>query len=162
MKIRKLETTDYPAVSNIYLEGIATGQATFELSAPCWEDWDKNHCKHSRIVLVLENRVAGWAAVTPVSSRCVYAGVGEVSIYIGSQFRGQGLGKILLSALIEETEANGIWTLQAGIFPENISSISLHEKLGFRQIGHREKIGQMNGTWRDTVLMERRSRKVGV
>ena len=152
----------WDAVKAIYLQGIATKQATFQTEAPSWEDWDKGHLPHLRYVLFIEDVVAGWAALSPVSERCVYAGVAEVSIYIHEDFRGRGIGKLLLQKLIEESEKHGIWTLQSGIFPENLSSIALHEKLGFRKVGFREKIGKMDGVWRDTVLMERRSKTTGI
>lgn len=152
----------WDAVRSIYVEGIQTGNATFQQSAPGWEEWNKDHLAHSRIVALVDNEVAGWAALTPVSGRCVYAGVGEVSVYVAEKFRGQKIGNALLQELIKQSESNNIWTLQAGIFPENKSSIKVHEANGFRTVGYREKIGQMNGVWRDTVLMERRSYVVGV
>lgn len=152
----------YPGIAAIYLQGLATGNASFQQSAPGWEDWDKSHLPHSRIVVMVNDRVAGWAALTAVSSRCVYAGVAEVSVYVGNEYRGKGLGKILLNELIKESEANNLWTLQSGIFPENTASIRLHEACGFRKIGYREKIGNMNGTWRDNIIMERRSKVVGI
>ena len=151
----------WPAVKAIYEDGLATGNASFQTSAPGWEEWDAAHLKHSRVVLLQEGRVKGWAALTPVSNRCVYAGVAEVSIYIEAASRGRGIGKALLQALIAESEKNGLWTLQAGIFPENFPSVKLHEKCGFRQVGVREKIGKMGDGWRDTVLLERRSQTVG-
>lgn len=149
------------AVRLIYEEGIKTGNATFQQSAPDWEEWNSSHLAHSRIVTMVDNEVAGWAALTPVSGRCVYAGVGEVSVYVAEKFRGQKIGDALLKELIKQSEENNIWTLQAGIFPENKSSIKIHEANGFRTVGYRERIGQMNGIWRDTVLMERRSTIVG-
>ena len=152
----------WPAVRKIYEEGIQTGNATFQQEAPGWEEWNTSHLSHSRIVAVIGDEIAGWAALTPVSGRCVYAGVGEVSVYVGAKFRGQKLGSALLEELIKQSEANNTWTLQAGIFPENQGSIRIHEANGFRTVGYREKIGQMNGIWRDTVLMERRSNVVGV
>lgn len=152
----------WPAVKAIYESGLATGNATFQTSAPSWEEWDSSHLKHSRLVAIHNGQVTGWAALTPVSGRCVYAGVAEVSVYIDSHSRGQGIGEQLLKALITDSEKNGIWTLQAGIFPENIPSIRIHERTGFRQVGFREKIGQMNGIWRDTVLLERRSKTVAI
>lgn len=155
-------TSDWNSVKQIYEEGIATGNATFQESAPEWQEWDKSHLQHSRIIAKENEIILGWAALTPVSGRCVYAGVAEVSVYISNQARGKGLGKILLQKLIEESEINNIWTLQAGIFPENISSLKIHEHCGFSVLGVREKIGKMNGIWRDTVLLERRSEKVGV
>jgi phosphinothricin acetyltransferase len=157
-----LEQKHWPIVKKIYEEGIATGNATFQLSAPEWDEWNNNHLTHSRIIAKEDETVLGWAALTPVSGRCVYAGVAEVSVYVSDQARGRGFGNLLLEKLIEESEANNIWTLQAGIFPENMASISLHKKFGFRIIGRRERIGKMNGTWRDTMLLERRSKKVGI
>lgn len=151
----------WPAVKDIYEEGIRTGNATFQQSAPEWEEWNGSHVPHSRIVAWIANEIAGWAALTPVSGRCVYAGVGEVSVYVAEKFRGQKIGNALLQELIKQSESNNIWTLQAGIFPENKSSIKIHEANGFRTVGYREKIGQMNGVWRDTVLLERRSNVIG-
>jgi L-amino acid N-acyltransferase YncA len=162
MEIIPLLPEHWPAVRTIYEQGIATGHATFQTGAPEWEEWDGAHLKHSRLVAILYKGVAGWAALTPVSGRCVYAGVAEVSVYIAPLSRGLGIGEGLLQALIAESEKNGLWTLQAGIFPENIASIRIHEKTGFRQVGYREKIGQMNGVWRDTVLLERRSKTIAV
>lgn len=152
----------WPAVRSIYEEGIKTGNATFQQSAPEWEEWNSSHLEHSRIIAFLDNEVAGWAALTPVSGRCVYAGVGEVSVYVAEKFRGQKIGTALLKELINQSESNNIWTLQAGIFSENKGSIKIHEENGFRTVGYREKIGQMNGVWRDTVLMERRSPVIGI
>ncbi|HUS02548.1 MAG TPA: GNAT family N-acetyltransferase [Chitinophagaceae bacterium] len=151
----------WPAVKDIYEEGIKTGHATFHQAAPGWDEWNSNHLTHSRIVAMVDNVVAGWGALTPVSGRCVYAGVGEVSVYVAERFRGQKIGNALLQELIKQSESNNIWTLQAGIFPENKGSIKIHETNGFRTVGYREKIGQMNGVWRDTILMERRSNVVG-
>jgi L-amino acid N-acyltransferase YncA len=162
MQILPLLPEHWPAVKAIYESGLATGHATFQTSAPSWEEWDTAHLKHSRLIAVQDNQILAWAALTPVSGRCVYAGVAEVSVYVDAERRGQGLGEQLLQALIEESEANGLWTLQAGIFPENIASLKIHEKTGFRQVGVREKIGQMNGIWRDTVLLERRSKTVAI
>ena len=161
IQILPMKGTDWPAVSGIYAEGIATGIATFEKVVPDFENWDKNHLSTCRLVAVKEQKVLGWAALSPVSGRCVYGGVAEVSVYIGKKFRGLGIGKLLLNNLIEQSETAGLWTLQAGIFPENKGSIKLHEKLGFRRIGHRERIGQLDGIWKDNVIFERRSKKVG-
>jgi len=161
INIRELEPKDWQDVKNIYLEGIATGQATFQTEAPSWEDWDEGHLKNLRYVAVNSDEVAGWIALTPISGRCVYAGVAEVSIYISSQFRGQKVGFQLLQHLITESEIQGLWTLQAGIFPENEASLALHQKLGFRIVGLREKLGKQNGVWRDVNLLERRSRIAG-
>lgn len=153
---------DWEAVKQIYEEGIATGNATFQEKAPDWAEWNTDHLPHSRIVAKEDGAISGWAALTPVSGRCVYAGVAEVSVYVSDKARGKGLGKQLLQKLIKESEANTIWTLQAGIFPENKASIKIHQDGGFRITGTRERIGQMNGTWRDTILMERRSKIVGI
>jgi L-amino acid N-acyltransferase YncA len=159
--IETMRPEDWPAVRAIYLEGIATGNATFEQSAPEWAKWDTGHLAAARLVARSGNDVLGWAALSAVSSRCVYAGVAEVSIYVGEAARGHGVGRALMARLIAGSEAAGIWTLQAGIFPENAASIALHERAGFRSVGRRERIGQMNGRWRDVVLMERRSAWVG-
>jgi len=161
MRTDKMQPHDWPPVKKIYEEGIATGNATFQQEVPEWEEWDKSHLQHSRIVAKQNDEVVGWAALTPVSGRCVYAGVAEVSVYVSGKARGNGIGKRLLQQLIHESEVNGIWTMQAGIFPENIASIKIHEKAGFRILGTRERIGQMNGVWRDTVFMERRSSIIG-
>ncbi|MDO7854526.1 GNAT family N-acetyltransferase [Hymenobacter convexus] len=163
MTIQPLAETHWPAVRAIYEQGIATGNATFETQAPEWEAWDRAHLAHSRLVAVDDaGTVRGWAALSPVSSRCVYGGVAELSIYIATDARGQGVGRQLLQALIADSEAHGIWTLQAGTFEENRASIGLHTQAGFRVIGHRERIGQHHGVWRNTVQMERRSSSVGV
>lgn len=163
--VDRMTPEDWAAVRAIYLEGIATRNATFETDAPDWEKWDSDHLHDCRLVARKDGRpfgrVVGWAALSPVSGRCVYAGVAEVSVYIAEVARGQGVGKTLLQALIEESERQGIWTLQAGIFPENAASLALHKSCGFREVGHRERIGQMDGVWRDVILMERRSQIVG-
>jgi L-amino acid N-acyltransferase YncA len=161
IKLELMKPSDWEAVKDIYEEGIATGNATFQQSAPTWEEWNNSHLQHSRIVAKEEDNVVGWAALTPVSGRCVYAGVAEVSVYVSDKVRGRGLGKQLLQKLIEESEENGIWTLQAGIFPENTPSIKIHEASGFRIFGTRERIGKMNGVWRDNLQLERRSKVVG-
>ncbi len=160
--IAKMKAGDRPTIRAIYREGIATGNATFETDVPEWAAWDKNHLPDCRIVARLKEQVVGWAALSPVSSRCIYAGVAEVSVYVAASARGLGAGKVLLRALIEESERAGIWTLQAGIFPENRASIALHKSCGFRELGYRERIGQLNGVWRDVVLLERRSMVVGI
>ena len=163
MTIEPLSEAHWPAVKSIYEAGIATGNATFETQAPEWEAWDLAHLAYSRLVAVDEaGTVRGWAALSPVSSRCVYGGVAEISIYIAAAARGQGVGRQLLQVLIADSEAHGIWTLQAGTFEENAASIGLHTQAGFRVIGHRERIGQHHGVWRNTVQMERRSPTVGV
>jgi L-amino acid N-acyltransferase YncA len=152
---------NWPAVRAIYLEGIATGNATFQQTAPEWDQWDAGHLPAARIVAQSDEDILGWAALSGVSSRCVYAGVAEVSVYVAARARGRGVGRELLARLIADSESEGIWTLQAGIFPENVASIALHERAGFRLVGRRERLGQMNGRWRDVVLMERRSAAVG-
>jgi L-amino acid N-acyltransferase YncA len=157
MTIKPLTAGHYSTVKKIYEQGIATGQATFQTNAPDWDEWNQSHLAHSRFVAIENNEVIGWAALTPVSGRCVYAGVAEISVYIDERYRGRGIGKKLLQRLISESESHKIWTLQAGIFPENISSLKIHESLGFRKVGYREKIGQLKGMWRDTVLLEKRS-----
>lgn len=159
--IEKLTQADWPVVKAIYEEGIQTGNATFEQSAPEWDIWDSSHLKTGRIIAKEDNNIIGWAALTAVSGRCVYAGVAEVSVYVSAIARGKGIGKILLQKLVADSELNNLWTLQAGIFPENIPSIKIHEACGFRVIGKRERIGKMNGMWRDTLLLERRSSVVG-
>ena len=148
---------DWPAVRAIYLEGIATGNATFAQSAPDWAEWDAGHLESCRLVATVEEVVAGWAALSAVSSRCVYAGVAEVSIYVAESARGKGVGLELLQALAGASEHAGLWTLQAGIFPENTASIRLHKRCGFRVVGTRERIGCMDGRWRDVMLLERRA-----
>ena len=162
MEISPLLPNHWPAVKTIYEQGIATGHATFQTSAPEWVEWDGAHLKHSRLVALENGQVIGWAALTPVSGRCVYAGVAEISVYIAPDHRGMKIGETLLKALITDSEQHGLWTLQAGIFPENAASIKIHENCGFRQLGIREKIGRHNGIWRDTVLLERRSKTVGL
>jgi L-amino acid N-acyltransferase YncA/protein-tyrosine-phosphatase len=163
MEIRTMLASDWEAVKQIYEEGIATGNATFQTSAPNWKEWDETHVQSCRLIALDDEEVVlGWAALTAVSGRCVYAGVGEVSVYVAANARGKGVGKKLLHALIEESERNNFWTLQAGIFPENKSSVRIHEELGFRQVGFREKIGEMNGVWRDTLFFEKRSKVVGM
>jgi L-amino acid N-acyltransferase YncA len=162
LEILPLAEADWPAVRGIYEQGIATGNATFEKSAPVWERWDAAHLPHSRLVVRGGDEVLAWAALSSVSSRCVYAGVAEVSIYVAARARRRGIGLELLTALIESSECENIWTLQAGIFPENTASLDLFQKAGFRVLGTRERVGRMDGRWRDVVLMERRSRIAGV
>lgn len=161
-QIRSLRPEDWHALRTIYLEGIATGNATFETEAPSWDKWDSSHLQNCRLVASSGCEVLGWAALSPVSSRRVYAGVTEVSVYIASAAQGKGIGRALLTALIQSAEAAGIWTLQAGIFPENVASIHLHQSLGFREVGRREKIGKMGDRWRDVMLLERRSTVAGI
>ena len=148
---------DWGAVRSIYLEGVATGQATFETEAPTWEMWNHSHLPAPRLIALSSESVAGWAALSRVSTRVVYAGVAEVSVYVGANSRGQGIGRLLLEALIKDSENVGVWTLQASIFPENSASVLLHKSCGFREVGTRRRIAKLNGVWRDTVLLERRS-----
>lgn len=159
--IDAMQPDDWASVRTIYLEGIATGNATFETDVPDWDSWNGAHLPCCRLVARDGCSVLGWVALSPVSERCVYGGVAEVSVYVAQSARGKGIGRMLLMSLIEDSERNGIWTLQAGILAENIVSLSLHEKCGFRKIGRRERIGKLKGKWRDVVLMERRSSKIG-
>ncbi len=161
-RIMAMTAADWPAVRAIYEEGIATGQATFETAAPEWSAWDAARLPVGRLVARRHRSVVGWAALSPVSSRAVYRGVAEVSIYIAAAARGQGIGRLLLTALIDNAETAGLWTLQAGIFPENEASVALHLACGFRLVGRRERLGLHHGRWRDSLLLERRSNRVGV
>ncbi|MBC2838525.1 GNAT family N-acetyltransferase [Robiginitalea sp. SC105] len=163
MQIRPMTPEDWHEVARIYAEGIGTGVATFETRVPTYEAWDSAHLPECRLVAqAKDGQLAGWAALSPVSGRCVYGGVAELSVYVSSRHRGSGTGKALLAALIPESEARGIWTLQSGVFPENSASIRLHESCGFRRLGYREKIARRNGVWKDNILFERRSRTVGI
>jgi phosphinothricin acetyltransferase len=162
MMIEVLTAGHWQAVRQIYAEGIATGNATFQTVAPEWDEWDAGHLPVCRIMARTEAGVVGWAALSPVSRRTVYSGVAEVSVYVAAQSRRKGTGHALLASLITKSERHGFWTLQAGIFPENAASLFLHLKHGFRVVGTREKIGCMNGIWRDVVLLERRSSAAGV
>lgn len=153
---------DWPYVAQIYQEGMDTGVATFEKEVPAYEVWDANHLEVGRLIATNGFAVMGWAALSPVSSRCVYGGVAEVSVYVGSLFTKMGVGKALMEGLILESEKGGFWTLQSGIFPENKASIALHQKVGFRYIGKRERIGKRNNLWIDNLLFERRSTLVGI
>jgi L-amino acid N-acyltransferase YncA len=157
-EIINLHPTHWDSIKSIYLEGIAT----LETDAPSWEKWDSEHLASCRLIAKDDDTILGWAALSPVSGRCVYGGVAEVSIYIAEAARGKGVGKQLFERLIEESEQNELWTLQSGILQENVASVKLHEKCGFRIVGVRERIGKREGTWRNVVLMERRSHKVGV
>ncbi|QXE20758.1 GNAT family N-acetyltransferase [Clostridium sp. 001] len=162
-KIEGMKKEDWEEVSKIYLEGINTKKATFQTEVPSWQNWDSSHLKSCRLVARLGNKVLGWVALSPTSSRCVYAGVAEVSIYIGEEYRGKGIGTSLLDNLVKLSEKNGFWTLQSGIIKENLPSIALHKKCSFREVGVREKLGKMcNKKWYDVVLMERRSDTVGI
>jgi phosphinothricin acetyltransferase len=157
MEIRAMTKEDWPAVKAIYEQGIATRRATFETEAPSWDTWDAGHLAEPRLVAERDGEVLGWAALSPVSRRPCYAGVVEESVYVAEQARGQGVGIALLGRICADAEASGAWTIQTSIFPENVASIELHRSCGFRVVGTRERIGQLDGSWRDTVLMERRS-----
>jgi L-amino acid N-acyltransferase YncA len=160
--IEPLAPADWDDVRRIYAEGIATGNATFETEPPSWESWDLAHRPDSRLVARAGGRVLGWAALSPVSDRCAYGGVAEVSVYVSADARGRGVGRRLLEELVRASEGAGVWTLQAGIFPENAASIAIHRKCGFRTVGIRRKLGRLKGVWRDVELLERRSPRVGV
>jgi L-amino acid N-acyltransferase YncA len=153
---------DWLSVAQIYRQGIETGNATFQQFVPSWEEWNNSHLKTCRIIAMTENEIVGWAALSPVSGRCVYSGVAEVSVYISNNYKGQKIGTKLLNELITESEKEEFWTLQAGIFPENEPSLKIHLNTGFRQVGYREKIGKMSGKWRNTILLERRSKTIGI
>ncbi len=160
--IAPMAASDAEAVLAVFAEGIASGDATFQTEAPGWAEWDAAHLPTPRLVARdAAGVLLGWCALSPVSRRAVYAGVVEESVYVATAARGQGVGRALLEAMVRESEAAGIWTLQAGIFPENAASIALHEACGFRIVGLRERIGQHFGEWRDVVFMERRSRVAG-
>jgi L-amino acid N-acyltransferase YncA len=162
--LRAMDLRDWQQVAAIYDQGIATGHATFETEVPSWETWDQNHLEVCRIVAALrsdERTVLGWAALSPVSGRAVYSGVAETSVYVRSDARGSGLGTELLERLVSASERAGLWTLQAGIFPENVASIRIHERCGFRVVGVRRGLGQLDGVWKDVSLLERRSTIVG-
>ncbi|MFT5738370.1 MAG: phosphinothricin acetyltransferase [Maribacter sp.] len=163
ISVRVMTMEDWDSVATIYKEGIATGFATFETNVPSFNTWDTAHLETCRIVAFDGERILGWAALSPVSSRCVYAGIAEVSVYISASSRGLGVGKLLMEHLIFESEKAGLWTLQSGIFSENIASVQLHKKVGFRYIGKRERVGKTSdGIWKDNLLFERRSKVVGM
>ena len=163
LRIEAMTEADWPAVRRIYEEGIASGNATLETDAPEWPDWDRTHLAVGRLVARLDGEVVGWTALTPVSGRCVYGGVAELSVYVAESARRRGVGRALLERLVAEAEAAGLWTLQASILAENEASLRLHERVGFRVVGVRERLGRdAGGRWRDIVLVERRSRIVGV
>lgn len=159
-----LENSDWEAAREIYRQGLNTGQATFETEPPTFIDWDHGHLPFGRIaaVLLLDGSLIGWTALSAVSKRKAYSGVAEVSVYVSEKLRGKGVGRALLQSLIKESERNGIWTLQASIFPENEASLRLHQNLGFRTVGRRQRISRLNGVWRDTLILERRSNVIGV
>ena len=162
MNLITISEENFPEVGKIYGEGLLTGTATFETAIPSWEKWDNGHLPFGRIMAVEDSNYLGWASISPVSSRCVYGGVAEVSVYVSEKARGKGVGEFLLKNLIKISEANNIWTLQSGIFRENLASHKLHIKCGFREIGYKEKVGQLRGVWKDNVLLERRSKIVGI
>jgi len=161
LTIRAMVPEHWPDVQEIYLQGIATGNATFETEAPDWNQWDAAHLRSLRLVAVRGSKVVGWAALSQVSTRCAYAGVAEVSVYVAGSQQGRGVGTALLTKIIAQSEGSGLWTLQAGIFPENRPSIALHRRCGFRVVGLRHRLGRLQGVWRDVLLMERRSTAVG-
>jgi L-amino acid N-acyltransferase YncA len=160
VEVRDLRPGDWPEVARIYGEGIATGNATFEIEVPPWEAWDDSHLAEHRLVADEDGHVVGWIALAPVSGRPCYAGVAEISVYVADAARGKGVGSKLLAALVESAERDAIWTLQTSVFPENEASLALLRRFGFRTVGTRERIGQLHGVWRDTVLVERRSEVV--
>lgn len=155
--VRPMTASDWPAVERIYAEGIATRNATFASEPPPWPEFDAGHTPEHRFVAEVGGDVVGWVACSPVSSRCVYRGVLELSVYVARSARGRGVGSALLGALVASSEAAGVWTLQTGIFPENTASLALHRRRGFREVGLRERLGEMDGVWRDVLLLERRS-----
>jgi L-amino acid N-acyltransferase YncA len=159
-EIRRMSRDDWPAVEAIYAAGIATGDATFDTAPPSWEEFDRDRMRDHRLVAVEDGDVVGWAAFSPTSTRECYAGVVEHSVYVAESARGRGIGRALMEALVAEADAAGFWTIQTSIFPENAASVALHERLGFRLVGRRERIGQLGGVWRDTVFLERRSPSV--
>jgi L-amino acid N-acyltransferase YncA len=158
--VEALRAEHWPCVSRVYDEGIATRNATFETEVPTWEAWDSSHLSDHRFVALRDGEVVGWVAVSPVSGRCCYAGVVENSVYVAESARGQGVGRGLLEELITSTEAAGIWTIQAGMFPENEGSIRLHEAVGFERVGTHERLGKLDGVWRDVLMLERRSPRI--
>jgi L-amino acid N-acyltransferase YncA len=162
METEILTEKHWPEVKAIYESGVATGNANFSTNVPDWDEWDKNHVKNCRLVATADGKVLGWAALAAISDGCVFAGVAEVSVYVAESSRGKGVGKSLLSELVKLSDENNFWTLESRIFAENTASIKIHVDNGFRIIGSRERIGQLNGIWRDTILLERRSVKVGV
>ena len=162
MQFITINESVFPEVAKIYQEGINTGIATFETQVPTWETWNSSHLDFGRIAIAHNNQIYGWAALSPVSNRCIYGGVAEVSVYVSELKRGQGLGKKLLEKLIDISEENNIWTLQSSIMRANESSIKMHENCGFRIIGYKEKIGKLHGVWLDNIILERRSKIVGI
>jgi L-amino acid N-acyltransferase YncA len=159
--VRAMTAEDWPAVEAIYAEGIATGHATFETEPPSWGEFDRGRHRRHRFVAVEDGRVVGWAALSPTSTRACYRGVAEHSVYVTGPARGRGVGRALMDALLASADTDGIWTIQTSIFPENEASVALHEQVGFRVVGRRERIAELNGVWRDTLLLERRARAPG-
>ena len=157
VEIDAMTGSDWPDVAEIYRRGLDTGHASFETSVPAYEEWDATHLAEPRLVARLNGAVVGWAALSPVSDRCVYGGVAEGSVYVAPEVGGRGIGRQLLAELVRRAEEAGIWTVQAGIFPENAASLALHERCGFRVVGRRERLGRHHGVWRDVLLIERRS-----
>jgi L-amino acid N-acyltransferase YncA len=157
LRIEAMRAADWSGVAAVYAEGIATGDATFETEVPGWKEWNAAHLVEHRFVALQDEAVVGWVAASPVSGRCVYRGVVEESVYVAERSRGRGVGRLLLQRLIASTEASGVWTIETGIFPENVASLALHESCGFRRVGVRERLGSLDGRWRDVVLLERRS-----
>lgn len=162
MEIRHYTEVNFENLCQIYKQGIETGIATFQTELPNWETWDNTHLKFGRIGMFEEDKLIGWCSLSPVSNRCVYGGVAEVSIYVDSNYQNKGIAKQLLQKLISESEENGIWTLQSGIFPENKASVQVHLNCGFRIVGVREKIGKKDGVWKDSLLLEKRSQTIGI
>jgi L-amino acid N-acyltransferase YncA len=157
MEIRPMQPSDWPAVRAIHAQGIATRQATFETEPPSWEEWNAGHLAELRLVAVRDGRIVGWAALSPASRRACYAGVVEGSVYVAEEARGKGVGTALLRELVTQSDDAGVWTIQTSLFPENVASVALHTRCGFRIVGTRERIARLDGTWRDTVLLERRA-----
>jgi L-amino acid N-acyltransferase YncA len=160
VELTVLEPGQWPEVARVYAEGIETGNATFETEVPGWDDWDAAHLPEHRFVALRTGSLVGWVATRAVSERCAYAGVVEHSVYVAACARGRGIGAMLLERLISSTEAAGIWTIQTGIFPENEASLRLHERVGFRLVGRRERVGKLDGVWRDVLMVERRSARI--
>ncbi len=160
--IREMNYTDGPRILEIYKMGLESGNATFETEVPSWKEWDSKYLQHSRFVFTENEEILGWIAITPVSARKVYAGVAELSVYIDNSFHGKGIGSELMEKMIVSSEAHGIWTLFSSVFPENKATLRLHEKFGFRIIGSREKIAKLDDKWRDTIILERRSKVAGI
>jgi L-amino acid N-acyltransferase YncA len=159
--VRAMTSEDWRAVEAIYAEGIATGHATFETAPPSWAEFDGGRHREHRFVALDDGHIVGWAALSPTSRRACYRGVAEHSVYVTESARGRGVGRALMDALVTSADAGGIWTIQTSIFPENEASVALHERVGFRVVGRRERIAELNGVWRDTLLLERRARAPG-